>query len=154
MAKTQFSSGVIVTSQWLNGAQQISFDGQNIDWHYNPLGLDSLVTKGPNGLDSRYITLDTEQPVLSTTGIFLTGQPITGDKVVTGGWLFGFDPSANPSEVQDPSKSPRSYLTNLKYEAGGITVALKYGALSDSDLITKSILSDQLNSLTIDDGEY
>lgn len=57
MAKTIFSSGVIVTSQWLNGARQIVFDGQDLDWHYDPLDLNSLVTSGPNGLDSRYVQI-------------------------------------------------------------------------------------------------
>lgn len=158
MAKTQFASGVIVTSQWLNGAQRIVFDGQNLDWHYDPLGLDSLVTKGPNGLDSRYITLDTNQPVLSTTGIFLTGQPITGDKVVTGSWSFGFDPEANLATFQNFDNAPKSFLTNSKYEnANGEnmpTPAQKYAALSDADLLTKAVLTEQLNNLIIDNGEY
>ena len=61
MAKTTFSSGVIVTSQWLNGAKQIYFDGADLDWHYPPLGLDSLQFSGAHGLDSRYVTLAGEQ---------------------------------------------------------------------------------------------
>lgn len=158
MAKTQFSSGVIVTSQWLNGAQRIVFDGQDLDWHYDPLGLDSLIVKGPNGLDSRYITLDTEQPVLSTTGIFLTGQPITGNKVVSGSWNFGFDPAVNPSVAQLFSNAPLSFLTNGKYNnANGEsspTLAQKFSALSDADLITKKILVDRFDSFVVDNGEY
>lgn len=161
MAKTKFSSGVIVTSAWLNGSQDIVFDGQDLDWHYNPLGLDSLVTKGPNGLDSRYITLGTEQPSLSTTGIYLTGQPISGDKVVTGGWNFGFDPDNNPSIIQNFYKAPKSYLTNLKYDnANGIPLpsqAQKLAALAESDLVTKKILTDVAFSTTVlvvDDGTY
>lgn len=148
MAKTQFSSGVIVTSQWLNGAQQIFFDGQDLDWHYDPLGLNSLVTKGPNGLDSRYVTLETEQPVLSTTGILLTGFPISGNKVVTGAWNFGYDPTLNPSVNQNYTKAPKSYLTNLKYQTVG------YSSLSDADLVTKKLLGDQLDALVIDNGLY
>lgn len=158
MAKTQFSSGVIVTSQWLNGAQQIVFDGQPLDWHYDPLGLESLVTKGPNGLDSRYLTLYTEQPVLSTTGVYLTGQSISGNKVVSGAWHFGFNPNLNPTVDQIAENAPLSYLTNIKYlQAGGIdpsTIAQKYGSLSDYDLITKKILSDQIENLVIDNGTY
>lgn len=161
MAKTKFSSGVIVTSAWLNGSQNIVFDGQDLDWHYNPLGLDSLVTKGPNGLDSRYITLGTEQPSLSTTGIYLTGQPISGDKVVTGKWNFGFNPENNPSIIQDYDNAPRSYLTNLKYDnANGIpypSQAQKLAALVESDLVTKKILTDVAFSATVlvvDDGTY
>lgn len=157
MAKTLFSSGVIVTSAWLNGARNIVFDGQDIDWHYNPLGLDSLVTKGPTGLDSRYITLSTEQPVLSTTGIFLSGQPVSGNKVVSGSWKFGFDPLVNATEVQNPGNAPLSFLSNLKYDyANGMdpaTIDDKFTALNNADLITKQILIDQFNSFA-DAGEY
>lgn len=154
MAKTQFSSGVIVTSQWLNGAQQIYFDGQDLDWHYDPLGLNSLITTGPNGLDSRYVTLNTEQPVLSTSGILLSGFPITGNKVVTGAWNFGFNPIQNPSVFQNYENAPRSYLTNLKYDAVG------YNSLVDSDIITKKILVEQGGGGggdccgDVDNGEY
>lgn len=158
MAKTTFSSGVIVTSKFLNGFQNIYFDGQDLDHHYDPLGLDSLITKGPNGLDSRYVTLDTEQPVMSTTGILLTGQPISGDKVVSGAWHFGFNPIQNPTLPQNFLNAPLSFLTNLKYEnAGGIspsTIPQRYGALDDSDLITKQILTEQFDDLVIDNGEY
>jgi hypothetical protein len=158
MAKTQFSSGVIVTSAWLNGAQNIVFDGQNLDWHYNPLSLDSLVTKGPNGLDSRYITLGTDQPVLSTNGILITGQPISGSKVVTGAWNFGFDPSENPQQPQNLENAPRAYLTNIKYEdANGVSPASipqKYSSLGDYDIITKKIMTDQFDAMVVDDGEY
>lgn len=158
MAKTTFSSGVIVTSAWLNGAQNIVFDGQDLDWHYNPLGLDSLITKGPNGLDTRYVTLGTDQPSLSTTGIFLTGQPISGDKVVTGLWSFGYNPTSNPGIIQDYENAPNSFLTNLKYDnANGIPLpsrAQKLAALEDFDLITKKVLTDALLDLEVDGGIY
>ena len=119
--KTTFSSGVIVTSQWLNGAQQIYFDGQDLDWHYPPLGLSSLVTSGPDGLDGRYITLETDQPVLDISGLYISGQPISGSKVVSGLWNFGYDPlvAGNPTNII--ANSPKSYTTNDRYEnAGGI----------------------------------
>ena len=149
--KTTFSSGVIVTSAWLNGAQQIYFDGQvGLDWHYNPLGLNSLVATGPNGLDSRYITLGTDQPNLDSTGLFLNGVPITGSKVVSGVWNFGYDTSVagNP--------------TNDKYNfANGVptpTPAQKLAALSDADLVTKEVLESQLSYgfdyYEIDNGVY
>ena len=116
MAKTTFSSGVIVTSQWLNGAQQIYFDGQDLDWHYNPLGLSSLITAGPDGLDFRYITLGTDQPTLSSGGLFETGKPISGGKVVTGYWNFGYDPSVVGNPPNDITNVPKSYVTNEKYQ--------------------------------------
>lgn len=158
--KTTFSSGVVVTSEWLNGAKRIFFDGQDLDWHYNPLGLESLALRGPNGLDSRYVTLGTEQPSLSSTGVYISGSPVSGDKVVTGKWLFGYDPNVNPTIDQDLSNAPLSYLTNLKYEyANGIvspSISQKFGALVNSDLITKQILSEQISgiSLNVDNGTY
>ena len=163
MAKTTFSSGVIVTSQWLNGAQQIYFDGQDLDWHYPPLGLNSFIRTGPNGLDSAYVTLGTDQPELDGAGKFLSGLPISGSKVVTGLWNFGYDPNpilANPSNVI--AFAPKSYTTNDKYEdANGTpspTIAQKFAALDDPDLITKLVLLEQienlLENLEIDNGIY
>jgi hypothetical protein len=159
MAKTTYSTGVIVTSAWLNGAKEIRFDGQDLDWHYNPLGLESLILKGPNGLDSRYVTLGTDQPGLSSTGIYITGYPISGNKVFTGKVTFGFDPDQNPSiDDGNGTNAPLSYLTNAKYEyANGVyppSIADKYQALSNSDIITKQILVDQFESLVIDNGTY
>jgi hypothetical protein len=163
MAKTTFSSGVIVTSQWLNGAQQIYFDGQDLDWHYPPLGLNSLTRTGPNGLDLAYVTLGTDQPTLDTSGKFLSGIPISGTKVVTGVWNFGYDPDpilGNPANTI--ANAPRSYTTNDKYNnANGIptpTVPQKFAALVDADVVTKLVLVDQvenlLETLEIDNGVY
>lgn len=158
MAKTTFSSGVIVTSEFLNGFKELYFDGQDLDHHYNPLGLESLILKGPNGLDSRYVTLNTNQPNLSNTGVFITGFPVSGDKVVTGMWTFGFDPDQNPTVDQLSSNAPRSYLTNEKYYyANGIypsSIQQKFGCLDDADLITKKIVLDQFDALVVDNGEY
>lgn len=162
MAKTTFSSGVIVTSQWLNGAQQIYFDGQELDWHYSPLGLNSLVRTGPNGLDSAYVTLTTDQPELDSAGTFLAGAPISGGKVVTGVWNFGYDPLlvGNPSNVRE--NAPKSYTTNDKYDyaagAPSPTVAQKFAALVDADMVTKKVLQEWVQSLfedmEIDNGVY
>jgi hypothetical protein len=171
MTKTNFSSGVIVTSAFLNGAQQIYFDGQNLDWHYPPLGLNSLVTTGVNGLDGRYITLQTDQPNLSPATVidpisgnpvtsyqFVGGSSISGEKVVTGIWNFGYDPLVvgNPPNVA--STAPRSYTTNTKYAAGGATAPARIGSMSSADLTTIDILVDQLTylleNLEIDNGIY
>ena len=161
--KTTFSSGVIVTSQFLNGAQQIYFDGADLDWHYPPLGLNSLVRTGPNGLDSAYVTLGTDQPELDSAGKLLAGLPISGSKVVTGPWNFGYDPDpilSNPANVI--ANAPKSYTTNDKYEnANGTptpTIPQKFAALVDADLVTKLVLLDQitnlLDTLEIDNGVY
>jgi hypothetical protein len=163
MAKTTFSSGVIVTSQWLNGAQQIYFDGQDLDWHYQPLGLNSLVRTGPNGLDSAYVTLGTDQPELDAAGKFLAGLPVSGSKVITGLWNFGYDQNpilGNPANVI--ANAPKSFTTNDKYNnANGIpspTIPQKFAALVDADLVTKLTLLDQienlLESLEVDNGIY
>lgn len=143
--KTTFSSGVIVTSQFLNGAQQIHFDGQDLDWHYPPLGLNSLVRTGPNGLDSAYVTLGTNQPELDPSGLYSSGSPISGDKVITGMWNFGYDPLqiGNPANIR--ANAPKSYTTNDKYDyANGIpgpTIPQKFNALDSEDLVTKEILN-------------
>ena len=160
--KTTFSSGVIVTSQFLNGFQQIYFDGQDLDHHYNPLGINSLVTSGPNGLDSEFITLGTAQPTLSNSGLYISGTPISGAKVVLGLWNFGYDSSVAGNPPNDRQYAPKSYTTNDKYNyANGIptpSIPQKFAALVDADLVTKLTLADQitelLESLEIDNGIY
>jgi hypothetical protein len=164
--KTTFSSGVIVTSEFLNGFQQIFFDGQNIDHHYPPLGLNSLVRTGPNGLDSAYVTLTTDQPELDANGLLISGAPISGDKVVSGMWSFGYDPlqAGNPANIV--ANAPKSYTTNLKYQNAGQPatpipapdVPTKFAALSNADLVTKEVLETWVEylfeTLMIDNGVY
>ena len=160
--KTTFSSGVIVTSQFLNGAQQIYFDGQDLDWHYAPLGLNSLVQTGPNGLDSAYVSLINDQPNLDAAGLYVSGFSINGFKVVSGGWNFGYDSAVvgNPTNVI--ANAPKSYTTNDKFNnAGGTpapTVPQKFAALDDPDLVTKLVLEQVteyiLDTLEIDNGVY
>ena len=162
MAKTTFSSGVIVTSQWLNGAQQIYFDGQDLDWHYPPLGLNSFVRTGPNGLNSAYVTLDTDQPTVNANGDYISGLSISGAKVVTGPWFFGYDSTVATNPANVDANAPKSFTTNDKYNnAGGVvspTVAQKFAALDAADIVTKEILEEwtQLltTSLTVDNGVY
>lgn len=162
MAKTTFSSGVIVTSQFLNGAQQLYFDGQDLDWHYAPLGLNSLVRTGPNGLDAAYVSLDSDQPSLDPSGLYSSGTPITGTKVVRGVWNFGFDPLqvGNPPNII--ANAPKSYTTNDKFNnANSIpnpTIAQKFAALDSSDLVTKEVVEEWVtflfDNLELDDGVY
>jgi hypothetical protein len=162
MSKTTFSSGVIVTSQFLNGFQQIYFDGQDLDHHYAPLGLNSLVQSGPNGLDSSYVTLYTNQPELTASGGYFSGVPISGNKVITGLWNFGYDPLIAGNPVNVIANAPKSYTTNDKYKnAAGVptpTIPQKFAALTDADLVTKLVLAEQLiellETLEIDNGVY
>lgn len=162
MAKTTFSSGVIVTSQFLNGFQQIYFDGADLDHHYNPLGLNSLVTSGPNGLDTRYLTLNTDQPVLSPLGLLVSGAAVTGNKVITGAWNFGFDNFVIGNPTNNVNNAPKSFVTNQKFNyANGIvspTIVQKFAALAPEDLVTKEILDEWTVNiqevLEIDNGVY
>ena len=160
--KTTFSSGVIVTSAWLNGSQQIYFDGQDLDWHYAPLGLNSLVRTGPNGLDSAYVTLTSDQPELDSNGLLISGAPISGSKVITGLWNFGYDPFVvgNPQNVR--ANAPKSFTTNDKYDyAGGLptpTVPQKFAALDAADIVTKEVVEQWVEflfeNLELDNGIY
>ena len=160
--KTTFSSGVIVTSAWLNGAQQIYFDGQDLDWHYAPLGLNSLVRNGPNVLDSAYVTLTSDQPELDSNGLLISGAPISGSKVITGLWNFGYDPFVvgNPQNVR--ANAPKSFTTNDKYDyAGGLptpTVPQKFAALDAADIVTKEVVEQWVEflfeNLELDNGIY
>lgn len=66
MAKTIFSAGVRVTPQWLNGSQNISFDGADEDWHYPPLTIDAIKLTGDGGFDQELVTIQTSQTVTGT----------------------------------------------------------------------------------------
>jgi hypothetical protein len=92
----------------------------------------------------------------------LSGSAVSGSRVISGLWNFGYDPLVvgNPANVI--ANAPKSYTTNDKYNnAGGVvspTVAQKYAALADPDLLTKLILTekleDLLENLEVDNGVY
>jgi len=68
MPKTVFSPGVVVSSTWLNGSQNIQFDGlTEEDWHYPKLTIDSLNLEFISG------------SFVNTT----TLQEISGEKIFT-----------------------------------------------------------------------
>ena len=142
MAKTTYGPGVIVTSKWLNGAQQIYFDGLDLDWHYAPLTLNDIQRGGTLGFDSGYVTTDSDQ---------VCGQtPITGDKSFLGRVEFG-------CAAQNSALAPLSYNTNVKFNKGGDTqtFSVKYANLINADLITKEVLNEQLaNFPVIDQGTF
>ena len=126
------------------------------------MGLNSLVRTGPNGLDAAYVTLTTDQPELDANGLLISGAPISGSKVITGVWNFGYDPLqvGNPANIRE--NAPKSFTTNDKYDyANGVptpTVPQKFAALDSADLITKEVLTQWVEylfeTLEIDNGVY
>ena len=143
MAKTTFGPGVIVTSKFLNGAQNIYFDGQNLDWHYPPINSGDIQRGGSAGVDNVYVTVSTDQ----TFG----GVPITGNKSFMGRITFGDSLSASALAA------PASFSTNAKFNVGGATQTFtaKYANLSVADVLTKEILTQQIaNFPIIDQGTF
>jgi len=141
--KTHFGPGVIVTSKFLNGAQEIFFDGAAEDWHYNPISSNDIQRGGANGLDKTYITRDTDQ--------VYGADPITGSKSFMGGVFFGDSLNANGLYA------PLSYTTNAKFNTGGTaqTFSTKYANLEDQDLITKEVLTERIDNFPIvDEGTF
>ena len=129
MAKTQFGPGVIVTSKWLNGAQQIHFDGLDEDWHYPPISVEDIQLDGSLGLDGRYVTIATNQ--------IYGGTPVTGNKSFMG--LVSFGDTAQSTAAN----APKSWATNVKFNLGGSAIyADRFANLSSEDLITKEVLND------------
>lgn len=143
MSKTRFGPGVIVTSQWLNGAQEIYFDGANEDWHYAPLNSNDIQRGGTDGLDRTYVSLDTDQ--------VYGAYPVTGNKTFMGSVSFGDTANSNGTNA------PLSFSTNTKFNIGGDgqTFNVKYANLSDEDLVTKEILTERVDNFPIiDEGGF
>jgi hypothetical protein len=143
MAKTNFGPGVIVTSQYLNGAREIFFDGADLDWHYAPINRLDIQRGGQDGLDNTYVTLNTEQT--SET------YPITGNKSFMG--MVEFGSSLNTTAYA----APKSWSTNAKFNSGGVSqnFALKYSNLKDEDLVTKYVLQNRIENFpAIDEGRF
>ncbi len=143
MAKTTFGPGVIVTSKFLNGLQQLHFDGLDEDFHYPPINLSDVQRGGDSGLDSIYVTIGTDQTY--------AGTPITGNKSFMGLAAFGDETSTIPANA------PKSWATNDKFNQGGTsqTFTVKYSNLSDEDMLTKSVLEERVSNFpNIDEGSF
>jgi len=143
MAKTTFGPGVIVTSKWLNGAQNLYFDGQSLDWHYPPISSGDIQRGGTAGIDNVYVTVSTNQT--------FSGVPITGNKSFMGRVNFGDSLSSNALSA------PASYSTNAKFNTGGATQTFtaKYANLATADILTKEVLTQQIaNFPIIDQGTF
>ena len=144
MAKTTFGPGVIVTSKWLNGAQQLYFDGLDQDWHFPPINAKDLQRGGVDGIDTTYVTVATDQEYGNTTGI-------TGNKSFMNRVEFG-------SKMKSSSLfAPKSFNTNAKFNLGGSSQTFneKFSNLEDEDIVTKEILSEQMTNLPpFDEGRF
>ena len=142
MAKTLFGPGVIVTSKWLNGARQIYFDGLDIDWHYPPINLSDINTDGNEGLDGRYVTLNTDQVV--------GDDPCTGNKSFIGQIYFG-GPGLGSNVL-----APKSFssLNKFNRDGTGVPFATKIANLDDEDIITKAMLTEQVADFPIIDEGF
>lgn len=141
--KTTFGPGVIVTSKWLNGAREIYFDGQDLDWHFPPINLGDVQRGGTEGLDGAYVTTSTDQ----TFG----GTPITGRKSFMGFVAFGDQVNSNPDNA------PVSWTTLAKFNQGGANqnFTAKFANLKPEDIITKDILDEQVQNFPIiDEGAF
>lgn len=108
------------------------------------------------------MTLGSEQPQLDNAGLLLSGTPISGGKVVSGLWNFGYDPLVAGNPANNKDFAPRSYTTNDKFEYGGgvptPTTLQKLNGLNNADLVTKDVLEQWVNyvitNLEIDNGVY
>ena len=143
MAKTTFGPGVIVTSKFLNGLQQLHFDGLDEDFHYPQINLSDIQRGGDTGLDSIYVTLGTDQTYAST--------PITGNKSFQGLVSYG------DQTTSIPSNAPKSWVTNDKFNQGGVSqeFLVKYANLADEDMLTKAVLEQRVDNFpNIDEGSF
>jgi hypothetical protein len=141
--KTVYGPGVVVTSQWLNGARELKFDGADVDWHFAPLNANDIQRGGVNGLDSVYMTLQTDQSFGSV--------PVTGRKSFMG--LVQFGDQTNTSG----QSAPLLWNTNAKFNQGGPqqSFLIKYAQLEGADAITKEVLNERINNFpTVDEGFF
>ncbi len=145
MAKTTFGPGVVVTSKFLNGAQRLYFDGQSLDWHFSPINSADIQRGGTIGLDNVYVTISTDQ-VYGDGGV-----PVSGNKSFMGFVEFGDTANSNGTNA------PQSFNTNTKFNSGGQsqTFTAKYANLADQDILTKLVLTQQIDNFPIiDQGTF
>jgi len=108
MAKTNFGPGVIVTSEWLNGSQQLYFDGQvDLDWHYNPLTVLDIQRTNPSrtGFNDQYVTTQTAQTAAG-------GQAVVGEKEFQSHVSFGVDNASSAAATYTVAPAARYTVSN------------------------------------------
>jgi hypothetical protein len=160
MAKTRFGPGVIVTSEWLNGSQQLYFDGQvDLDWHYNPLTVLDVQRTNPSrtGFNDQYVTTQTAQ---TNAG----GQAIVGEKEFRSHVSFGVDQTTFPAATYSVAPTARytatnDFLSQIYADADRDFLIVnwgllqqQFGALNISDLLSGCSI-DPLAPVPDDDGK-
>lgn len=140
MSKTVFGPGVIVTSEWLNGSQQLYFDGQvDLDWHYQPLTVLDVQRTNPSktGFNDNYVTTGTAQTTASN-------QPIIGEKEFRNHVVLGIGTGTDAANYVAAPKSPYSATTGFYSQL-----------LADTDrnslLVNWGLLEFRLGNLNISD---
>ncbi len=139
--KTVFGPGVIVTSEWLNGSQQLYFDGQvDLDWHYNPLSVLDIQRTNPSktGFNDQYVTTQTAQTSVG-------GQPIVGEKEFTNFVSFGVDNTSSVAATY--SVSPKAYYTS----SDNYIAQILADAQRDYLIVNYGLLRQQLGALSVFD---
>jgi hypothetical protein len=128
--KTRFGPGVVVTSEWLNGSQQLYFDGQvDLDWHYNPLTVLDVQRTNPSrtGFNDTYVTTQTAQTAAG-------GQAIVGEKEFQSHVSFGVDNvSSAPATYSVTPKakytSSDAYIAQILADTERDYLVVNYGLL-------------------------
>ena len=158
--KTIFGPGVIVTSEWLNGSQQLYFDGQvDLDWHYNPLTVLDIQRTNPSktGFNDQYVTTQTAQ---TSAG----GQPVVGEKEFQSHVSFGVDNTSSSASTYCVSPKAKytsddAYVTQILADAERDYLVVNYGllkrelaALSIFDLLTGCTVVNPASPTADNDG--
>ena len=147
--KTKFAPGVIVTSDWLNGSQQLYFDGQvHLDWHYNPLTVLDVQRTNPSrtGFNDQYVTTQTAQ---TSAG----GQAVVGEKEFLSHVSFGKDDvtlAASTYSVAPKAKftATDNFISQIYADAERDYLIVNWGLLQQQ--LGDLSISDLLNGCSID----
>jgi hypothetical protein len=147
MAKTTFADSVIITSSFLNGAQEIFFDGQNEDWHFAPIDTDDIDI---GNFSDKFVTLDTDQTIGAKkifhngTGPIPNVPPGEEDKFQFAQPVVGVDPT-DPVHL-----ATRQYVDNA---VGGVSFPNLVNVGSGSE-VYKEFVSNEIRLRTVSSGSF